>query len=476
LFKSFVDLSFSNLLRPELLATGPVDTALLEAGLSDLAFQMQAKGESAAFTREQVGGYLSEDLLYAAQSANLLTLGEEIRFTHQLLQEYFAANRLKRELEKQTPAANFFPPDAWWKPTGWEETALLLAGLYNDDCSPVVDWLADAQPQLAVRCMFESGAALAENATEALRLRERWLPRLRDLARDSDAWARAAVGRALGQIDYDKIVNQRPRPLLDNRRGVGVVDGLPDIDWVTIPGGEFIYGEGQTGEKLFLPAFSIARYPITYVQFQCFAADPAVYGDPRWWEGLAADEDDKRLRDQGFKYANHPRESVNWYQAIAFCRWLSFQLWAVGTRHVVSAADYDPMNPLTWLVRLPTEQEWEKAARGPTGLIYPYGNTFDAQKGNSSETGIGMTSAVGVFPGGASPYGVEEMSGNIWEWCLNTPRGSINIDGTDVRCWRGGSWGLYTRGVRAASRYGNAPHGRDYGRGWRCVAAIFIPL
>lgn len=111
-----------------------------------------------------------------------------------------------------------------------------------------------------------------------------------------------------------------------------------------------------------------------------------------------------------------------------------------------------------WPVRLPTEKEWEIAARGPEGLLFPYGNDFDASKGNTKETGIGQTSAVGIFPSGASLYGVLDMSGDVWEWCLNLysePDGGMkpeNIRSDAVRGLCGGSWLNEGYFARAASR------------------------
>ncbi len=237
------------------------------------------------------------------------------------------------------------------------------------------------------------------------------------------------------------------------------------FDWCEVPAGEFFYGDDK--QKLTLPTFHMAKYPITYRQFQVFIDDRAGFYDDRWWDGLA--QRSAQPGDQEWKIDDHPRERVRWYDAMAFTRWLS---WKLGGGYAVDDIS-------SWLVRLPTEFEWEKAARGTDGRIYPWGNDFDKTKANTSESGIKKTTAVTQYPQGASPYGVFGMSGNVWEWCLtdyNNPAEhpeKENISSNSSRVLRGGSWYDYLQPARAASRDYNPPHGRHYSFGFRVV---FCPI
>jgi hypothetical protein len=449
----------------------------LLAGLQAVAFEMQSRRAGKSRDNESSAGTALDmpttrsilgERLSLALSTSILTSGDEVRFSHQLLQEYFTALYLRDRIfvganprvrptaggDMSPPlplqAADIWKPEAWWERTNWEEAAILLAGLYSDDCTPILNWLADASPEVAALCIARSGATTPD-ATK-IRLRDRWLPRMTDLMRHPDPHARAAIGRALGLFTIDDLP-------ADNRTGVSVIvrDGvkLPDIDWVTIPGGDFIYQDEKKPRKL--PAFQISRYLVTYAQFQAFIDAPDGWSNPAWWEGLSASDEHKAQPwDQAFKFHNHPRERVSWYDAVAFTRWLSAKL--------------------GYAVRLPTEQEWEKAARGTDGRAYPYEGKYDPAKANTGDTGIGQTSAVGIFPNGASVEGVHDLSGNVWEWCLNKYRSpdDVSLGGTDPRVVRGGSWDDFADYARASYRNNFYPLNRNNLIGFRLVCG-FVP-
>jgi formylglycine-generating enzyme required for sulfatase activity len=245
----------------------------------------------------------------------------------------------------------------------------------------------------------------------------------------------------------------------DTRRGVGLrADGLPDIDWVEIPAGEFIY---QDDERLTLPTFYIARYPITHAQFQVFLDAPDGFERDEWWAGLSLKYHKQEIGEQAFKYANHPRTYVSWYQAVAFCRWLSAKL------------GYE--------VTLPTEQQWEKAARGTDGREYPWGNAYISGCANINETHqntgphhLQQTSAVGMYPQGVSPYGVLDSSGNVWEWCPNTTDGNTGLAVDAEQVLRGGSWLEPVNYVRCAYRNRNNSYLRTDFIGFRVMC--FAPM
>ncbi len=144
-----------------------------------------------------------------------------------------------------------------------------------------------------------------------------------------------------------------------------------------------------------------------------------------------------------------------WFEAVAFCQWLTA---TIGPQHVA---------PLRLL--LPTDQEWQRAAQGDDNRTYPWGNNFDKRRCNAVESGIGQPTPVTQYPNGASPYGVIDMVGNVFEWCLTEARQDTNeLSGRNDRVMRGGSFDVqdFTR-VTSRDSYSSAY--RDPSIGFRVV-------
>ncbi|RKT46636.1 SUMF1/EgtB/PvdO family nonheme iron enzyme [Thiocapsa rosea] len=251
-------------------------------------------------------------------------------------------------------------------------------------------------------------------------------------------------------------IGDRLAELGDPRPGVGLnADGVPDIDWVGVPGGAFLFGNDKRRERT--DAFRIARYPITNAQYQAFI-DSGGYREDRWWAGLA-----QRIEapaDPDWPHPNRPRTNVAWYEAVAFCRWLSSQ---VGLE-----------------IRLPTEIEWEKAARGTDGREYPWGDGYQSGIANTDERAsgagrsyLGQTTAVGVYPHGASPYGVLDLAGNAWDWCLNKwyRQEDTETEREEQRVVRGGSWYNNRNSARSADRDWSDPDDHGNNLGFRVLCA-----
>jgi formylglycine-generating enzyme required for sulfatase activity len=213
------------------------------------------------------------------------------------------------------------------------------------------------------------------------------------------------------------------------------------LEWITIPAGEFLYGHKK--EKRTLPAFRLAKYPVTNAQYQLFINANPKYAVPFRDEGWAKPYNwDKTTRQHPKDKAQHPVVLVTWHDAQAYCKWAK--------------------------CRLPTEEEWEKAARGADGRIYPWGNQEPTNKlcnFNNNEKG---TTPVGKYsPQGDSPYGCVDMSGNVWEWTA-----SKYDKEHDWYTLRGGSWYNGSNYVRASNRGGNVPTVINFIIGFRCASSL----
>jgi formylglycine-generating enzyme required for sulfatase activity len=208
-------------------------------------------------------------------------------------------------------------------------------------------------------------------------------------------------------------------------------------------------GEGDETHSIDLAAFYIATYPLTNALYQLFV-DAVGYIPPSGWREGRYPE----------LLADHPVVNVSWHDALAYCRWLTAETGQV--------------------YRLPTEAEWEKAARGTDARPYPWGYEFDKARCNTGEGGIGYTTPVHAYPGGASPYGVMDLVGNVWEWCsslfsdypyaVGDGREDLSADGW--RVLRGGSWLDLEWGARAARRLSALPDSVSHNTGFRMVREV----
>ncbi len=246
---------------------------------------------------------------------------------------------------------------------------------------------------------------------------------------------------------------------------------IVDLEWGTvIPAGNYTIGDEKSkhSDEKSRPAiisapYQLARYPITNAQFDCFVQAKDV-NDLRWWAGMP--EDEKKFYNHNFQMGNHPRANVSWYQAKAFCRWLSFH---TGEN-----------------ITLPHENQWEVAARYAgngkcDGRVFPWGDDSITPKHANyyHERALGKMSPVGSYPLGRQPHSdLYDLSGNVWEWCANkydTPDMSDVDQSGDYRTLRGGSWNYGSGLCRAAYRNLNLPRARGFGSGFRVVRVISSP-
>lgn len=282
---------------------------------------------------------------------------------------------------------------------------------------------------------------------------------------------------------------------------------MPDILWIPIPGTDHVGDSGhypgfqgfklgaglkpdpeyaQEAERwpkdalaIEIASFDLAAYPVTVAQFRLFV-DGDGYSNPDYWtkEGLTWRGNRKvpGLWDElMWNLDNHPGVGVTWYEAVAYCRWLSRRQGKT--------------------VRLPTEAEWEWAARGPEARRWPWSDKWEEGRCNTEESGINRTTAVGTFPKGANwtrdfdelsqGQVVYDLAGNVWEWCStrwqeNYPLPGLESEWTDAylaghepRALRGGSCILDRSWARAAFRFRLHPDIRSRNVGFRCCVATF---
>ncbi len=229
---------------------------------------------------------------------------------------------------------------------------------------------------------------------------------------------------------------------------------------VYVPPGAFMMGSNDYAEEKPVHEARITRgfwlglTPVTNAMYAKFVADGGYRTQTYWtpegwqWKGNCTGPKDY----DGFTAPDQPRVGVTWYEAVAFCNWAG--------------------------LRLPTEAEWEYAARGPENRRYPWGNVFDPSRVICWENSGGKTHPVGegIRAAGASWCGALDMSGNVWEWVSSLyrdyPCGADDgresmLDGS-ARVLRGGSWNdSDALNLRGANRYGLPPSLRNDSNGFR---------
>jgi toxoflavin biosynthesis protein ToxD len=235
------------------------------------------------------------------------------------------------------------------------------------------------------------------------------------------------------------------------------------MECVRVPAGEFLMGshlakdrEASKSElpqhRIHLAEFYIGKYPVTNAQYAAFVQSTGYEAPSNWdQEGIAA------------RRADHPVIQISWFDAHAFCAWLS-----TATRR---------------LFRLPTEAEWEKAARGTKGRIYPWGDRGPTEALCNCDMQVGHTTPVGQYAGNMSPYGVLDLAGNVGEWTSSLYRpypyrvddGREDPAAEGFRVVRGGSFSLMGWNVRCACRLRYAPDRRGEHGGFRVVVSANDP-
>ncbi len=267
---------------------------------------------------------------------------------------------------------------------------------------------------------------------------------------------------------------------LDERVEAGEILGIQgdprikEYPMVKVEASEFIMGsdKGDNDEKpihrVYLDEFMMGKYPVTNEEFKVFV-DEGGYSNEKYWtrEGWKWKEKEKilepRFWNEGkWNRPNFPVVGVSWYEAGAYAIWLSEK----------KGKPY----------RLPTEAEWEKAARGTDGREYPWGNEFDENKCNSIECGLKRTSPVGIFSKGESPYGCMDLAGNVYEWCSDwfdvdyykksPEKNPCGPKYGSNRVQRGGCWVSDAPFCRAACRVADHPASRDDSVGFRLLRSL----
>ena len=455
----------------------------------------------------------------------------EYVFPHRSFQEYLAAGFFDQNKGHRAAAEKTGEME-------WRETLLFYAemqrgqpdllGLLLETLCPYEPpaHSAEAELRLALAAELIDHSPLQETLQTWLKqpaqesFKTRFIERLVNLLNDPDALTdyparRAPIGDALARLGD-------PRPGTIQLRSTRV-GKLPEMAFAYVPGTDecnlkkgFCLGytpkelrswdksdlgwqpsksEHWPNEKgIEIEGFWMAAYPVTVAQFEPFIEGDGYHNDGYWpneakeWRGDRTQND---YWEEQQTYSNRPMLYVTWYEAVAYCRWLSEQLERLPGKNKIRD------------IRLPTEREWEWAARGPERRHFPWGNQPFTNAANTSDVGIGRECAVGSFPLGSSwvkgavdkklpdpliaAPALHDLTGNVWEWCSTKWEKAYKPDKFSDKEWDARTWGkedrrvlrgnaYYNNGLaaRGALRSTTPPRLLLAYRGYRCCAPVFL--
>ena len=403
-----------------------------------------------------------------ADSGIVVKRGTEIRFWHLTFQEYLAARALAGmgdQEQHQLMLQNLYLAE-------WKEVVLLLAGVLlsqgarkrvDNLISAVLDHLGQTSslPQQA-RCAGILGAVVRDLTPFRY---EPAAPRYREVLNEAMAVFSRERSKQIPievAIEAAEALGQAGDPRFDE-------DHLKE-NWVEISAGEFLMGAQKTDSTLpnfdpeedsdypegpvhrvWLDAYQIGRYPVTVGEYQRFIEAGGYEEKVHWRDGGFGKWSEPEDWEEQSRHPNRPVVGVGWFEAAAYGRW--------------KGAD------------LPTEAQWERAARGSQGARYPWGDREPDADLLNYQRNVGHPTPVGIYAQGSSPVGVCDLSGNVWEWCgdwygpygtglSRNPRGPN--EGKN-RVLRGGAWDINARDCRASFRLHGRPSLRNYYCGFRLV-------
>ncbi len=343
------------------------------------------------------------------------------------------------------------------------------------------DWIVEAQEDLILLRQMRNAAHDWQTKgrpdyllwpQERLKLvyamQERLNPELNEFEQAFTEPEQARLLREIANIETDhkrrRWIGERLATIGDPRTNIGLdKQGVPQIDWLLVsPGGEI---EIESW-KFWVQPFYVAKYLITYPQFQAFVEASDGFKNERWWQGFPDWYIKHKISSAVAQYENYPRDSMSWYQAVAFGRWLD----AKCHEHNLFAELLDG----NWEIRLPTEQEWQwMSQNGVEKREYAWGKWDERPRANTAEAGLGNHStAVGMYPEGRAECGALDVAGNLWEWCLNDYVNPEVIDGYgngEGKVMRGGSFGYYQELAAASYRSSSPPNFNNDFFGFRLV-------